>query len=113
MEITKLNICCWLLAVLLCANIPSRLSLVNATTGHSKSLGLVQKSRVLTWNETEESMKDEIVSLAKGQGGGRGTGGGNTDNIPRKSDAHIGASHHMMMIFVVGFSFYVSKSMKD
>ncbi|PWA34268.1 Pentatricopeptide repeat-containing protein [Artemisia annua] len=74
MEITKLNVCCWLLAVLLCANIPSRLFLVNATIGHSKSLGLVQESRVLTCNETEESMKDDIVSLAKVQGGGRGTG---------------------------------------
>ncbi|PWA34115.1 hypothetical protein CTI12_AA622270 [Artemisia annua] len=111
MEITKLNICCWLLTVLLCANIPSRLSLVNETTGHSKSLGLVQESRVLTWNETEESMKDDIVSLAKGQGGGKGTGGANINHAPSKSDAHIGASHHMMMIFVVGFSFYVIISM--
>ncbi|GJX75725.1 hypothetical protein Tco_0322536 [Tanacetum coccineum] len=82
MEITKPNIRCWLLVVLLCANIPSRLSLENATIEHSKSLGLVQESRVLTWNENEESMKDDIVSLAKGKSGGRGTGGGNINHAP-------------------------------
>nr|GEW14473.1 pentatricopeptide repeat-containing protein [Tanacetum cinerariifolium] len=104
MEITKPNIRCWLLVVLLCANIPSRLSLENATIEHSKSLGLVQESRVLTWNENEESMKDDIVSLAKGKSGGRGTGGGNINHAPGKSEAQIGASHHMMILFAEGLN---------
>ncbi|KVI06130.1 hypothetical protein Ccrd_015544 [Cynara cardunculus var. scolymus] len=100
MERIKLNILCWLLIVLFSSQIPSRLALGNAAIERSKSLALVQESRgleTITWNSNQESMKHDMMSIAKGQKGGRGSGGGSINHTPRKNYASTKVCHHMII----------------
>ncbi|KAI3766114.1 hypothetical protein L2E82_16164 [Cichorium intybus] len=99
MERRKLNILCWLLIMLFSAHIPSRLALENTGIERSKSLRtLVQESQGL----------QDAVLLAKGQRGGRGTGGGTITRTPHKNKAPNEAPHHLAVFNLLWVLVFVS-----
>ncbi|MFS7971301.1 hypothetical protein Hanom_Chr09g00831141 [Helianthus anomalus] len=103
MERTKLIMLSWLFIFLFSTQIPSRLARENERIEHSKSLVILQESRGLettTLDDDKESMKHDTVSLAKGQRGGRGSGGGSINHTPRKNKALVEAPYRML-VFVM------------
>nr|XP_043617510.1 pentatricopeptide repeat-containing protein At5g61800 [Erigeron canadensis] len=62
----------------------------------------VAGSETTTLDNNREFMRNDMTLLAKGQTGGRGSGGGTINHTPRKSEASFEAYHHMLMIFIVG-----------
>nr|KAJ0211224.1 hypothetical protein LSAT_V11C400190730 [Lactuca sativa] len=110
MEKRKLKIFCWLLMILCLAQIPARLALENIRIAHSKSLRtLVQESQglgILKLNGNRELLEQDAVMLAKGQKGGRGSGGGTNDRVPHKSESSNEAPHQLGR-FVVGVTFCI------
>ncbi|KAL4584658.1 hypothetical protein LXL04_009264 [Taraxacum kok-saghyz] len=106
MEKRKLNIVCWLLMVLFSTQIPSILA--HTKIEHSKSLStLVQESHgMMTLNGKGDPLKPTAVMLARGQRGGRGSGGGTMDRIPHKNKGANEAPRHLSL-FVVGVSFCI------
>ncbi|CAI9262779.1 unnamed protein product [Lactuca saligna] len=110
MEKRKLKILCWLLMILCLAQIPSRLALENIRIAHSKNLrSIVQESQglgIMTLNGNRELQEQDAVMLAKGQKGGRGSGGGTIDRVPHKSESWNEAAHQLG-IFVVVITFCI------
>ncbi|KAJ0536775.1 hypothetical protein HanIR_Chr09g0445421 [Helianthus annuus] len=104
MERTKLIMLSWLFIFLFSTQIPSRLARENEWIEHSKSLVILQESHGLettTLDDDKEFMKHDMVSLAKGQRGGRGSGGGSINHTPRKNKALVETPYRMLVLVML------------